>query len=115
MFHNAITLSTRVVRRRASPDGGPDQADTGKAPDSDELPSLGYSFYQRMRRLGWRCTDISDSRVVSEFLAEMQRRVDRDSLEASALSGRPVVVQMVRGSMPPHVMVRPADDLKTDG
>jgi hypothetical protein len=97
MFRNAAFPTWYVRLRRASPDGGPDQADTGNAPDSEELPSLGYSFYQRMRRLGWRCTDFSDSPLVSELLAVMQGRVDRDSPEAGAPTGRPVIVQMVRG------------------
>ena len=80
-----------------SPDGGPDQAHTGDAPDSEDLPSLGYSFYERMRRLGWRCQDLSYSVAVSDLLAELQERVERDSPLAGVLRGCPDVVKMVRG------------------
>ena len=87
-------------QRRASPDGGP--SDLGDAPDDpgggQQLPSLGYSFYQMMATRGWECEDLSRSGAVCEILEEMEGRLDpaEPGQVALVLRGSPFVVQMTR-------------------
>jgi len=91
-------------QRRASTDGGPSDPGLGDAPDDpgggQQLPSLGYSFYQMMATRGWECEDLSRSGAVREILEEMGGRLDpaEPGQVAPVLRGSPFVVQMTRAT-----------------
>ena len=52
----------------ATPDGGPD--DTSR-PAADGRASIGYNFFERMRRSGWRCEDITQTPEVAAIVQEV--------------------------------------------
>ena len=84
-------------QRRASPDGGPSDPGLGGAPDDlgggQQLPSLGYSFYQMMATRGWECEDLSRSGAVCEILEELEGRLDpaEPGQVAPVLRGSPLL------------------------